>query len=79
MKLEAKPGFDWSRVRWDDANEPVRDNCSYCSAPIPEDAVPLRMWNECSDGCVFCDACSADIFGLQTFGEPFDGEIDELP
>jgi hypothetical protein len=27
-------------------------------SPIAEDAVPLRMWNSRSDGCVFCDPCA---------------------
>jgi hypothetical protein len=67
--LAAKPGFDWTRVRWDDADAPQRDDCSYCGLSIDEDAVPLRLWNERGDGCVFCDPCAARWFGLQTFDE----------
>jgi hypothetical protein len=51
------PPFDWSRVRWDGAHERVRDDCSYCGAAIGPDEVPLRMWNERGDSCVFCDRC----------------------
>jgi hypothetical protein len=65
MSLEPKPGFDWKRVRWDDANAPQRDDCSYCGVFIDEDAVPLRMWRPRGDGCVFCDPCAARWFGLQ--------------
>ncbi len=72
LTLGPKPGFDPSRVRWDDAEAPVRDDCSYCGALIPDDTVPLRMWNDRGDGCVFCDACAAQWFGLETFND--DGE-----
>ena len=70
-------GFDWSRVRWDDADKPQRDDCSYCSAAIPDEAVPLRMWNDRKDGCVFCDACAARWFGLQPADpEPVDWDME---
>lgn len=69
------PGFDWSRVRWDDADAPVRDDCSLCGAVIPEDAVPLRMCNARGDGCVFCDPCAERWFGLMPVQkEDDDGE-----
>lgn len=51
------PRFDWSRVRWDDADAAVRNDCSLCGVAIPEDDVPLRMWNKRGDSCVFCDPC----------------------
>ena len=65
MTLTPKPGFNWKRVRWDDAEAPQRDDCSYCGAPIPDDAFPLRFWNERGDGCVFCDACAEQWWGLR--------------
>jgi hypothetical protein len=65
--IAPKPGFDWTRVRWDDADAPVKDDCSYCGAAIADDAAPLRMWNERGDGCVFCDDCAERWWGLQTF------------
>jgi hypothetical protein len=68
--MRAKPDFEWSLVRFDSADGPVRDDCSYCGTLIPEDAVPLRMWDQDKNGCVFCDACAEEIFGLQGFGEP---------
>jgi len=52
--------FDWSRVRWDAHDKPQRDDCSYCGAAIDDDSVPLRMWNERGDGCVFCERCDGE-------------------
>ena len=43
----------------------MANNCSYCDAPIPEDAVPLRMWNEDGWAVVFCDACAERWFGMR--------------
>ena len=75
--LQARPGFDWSMVRWDDAHAPARDDCSLCGVEISEDAVPLRMWNERGDGCVFCDHCAEKAFGLLSFSEPDVGDETE--
>lgn len=75
MSLQPKPGFDWSRVRWDDADAPALDDCSYCGAAIPEEAVPLRMWDEQSNGAVFCDPCAERWFGLmRPIVEAFDDD-----
>lgn len=62
--LKPKPGFPWHRVRWDDADEPARDDCSLCGVPIDDDEVPLRLWNERKDGAVFCSACMAQWWGI---------------
>jgi hypothetical protein len=65
VSLVPAPGFNWQLVRWDAWNAPQRDDCSYCGAEIPEDAVPLRMWDEPGNSCVFCDACAVRWWGLQ--------------
>lgn len=64
MKLEPKPGFDWSRLRWDAATAPQRDDCSYCGAAIGEGCVPLRMWDTAGNAIVFCDACMSTWWGF---------------
>ena len=64
-RFEARPGFDWSRVRWDLADERVRHDCSLCGVPTDDDEVPLRMWNSRSDSCVFCTACAAQWFWVR--------------
>jgi hypothetical protein len=76
MTLEPRPGFDWSRVRWDDADKPQRNDCSYCGVAIHEDEVPLRMWKENGDGCVLCDPCSARWFGLMPVGRDDEDQED---
>ncbi len=73
FKMKAKEGFDWSLVKWTGPDDVVSDTCSYCSAPIPENDIPLRMWAEDHSACVFCDDCSRDVFGLLTFDEPDEG------
>ena len=65
MSLAPKRGFDWSRVRWDAADAPQRDDCSYCGVAISEDAVPLRMWDQSGNACVFCDGCAHVWWGFQ--------------
>jgi hypothetical protein len=39
--------------------------CSYCSAVIPEDHVPLIMSNAEGWTVRFCDKCMEDIWGLK--------------
>ena len=68
--LQAKPGFDWQRVRWDGPEEPQSNECSYCGRSItddPEDpdyTVPLRMWTKEGAAAVFCDPCAEAGFGV---------------
>lgn len=62
--IAPRAGFDWQRVRWDDADKPQRNDCSYCGVAIAEDAVPLRLWRPRGDGAVFCDGCAKQWFWL---------------
>ena len=64
IHLEPNPSFDWSRVLWGAPNATISDDCSYCEACIPEDAVPLRLWNEAGWGAQFCDACMTKYWGF---------------
>jgi hypothetical protein len=45
---------EYSRLVW---TEVVSDRCSYCSADIDEDAVPLRLFRSDGKGAVLCDEC----------------------
>jgi hypothetical protein len=65
MTLDPKPGFDWTKVRWTGPYALVDDTCSYCGAAIPEEHVPLRMWNEGSWAAVFCYACMQTWWGME--------------
>lgn len=69
-RLEPKPGFDWSRVTWGKADSPVSALCSYCSAGIGEDDMPIRVWRQDGSAAQFCDACAARWWGLKSY----DGE-----
>ena len=69
MMPEPKDGFEWRRVTWGRPDSPRSVLCSYCSAAIGEDDVPLIMWKGDGHAAQFCDACQARWFGLETFGE----------
>lgn len=59
MSLEIKPtsGFDWAKVTWGRPDSVVSALCSYCSAAIAEDDVPLRVWTPKGFAAQFCTAC----------------------
>lgn len=63
-RLQPLPGFDWSKVKWGGPDEPLRETCSYCEAPIDEEAVPLILWKEDGSGAVFCDDCGQKWWGF---------------
>ena len=65
FQLEPKPGFDWDRVTWGRPDSPRSALCSYCSAVIPEDCVPLIMWKADGHAAQFCDDCQAKWWGMQ--------------
>lgn len=59
--LQFKRGFDPAKVIWSRPESRILPLCSYadCLKRIPEDSVPLMMWNN-QGGCVqFCDECVA--------------------
>lgn len=62
MKLEAKPGFDWSALTWGKPDSVETAICSCCSGGLPE--VPLKMWAENGSCVTFCDACVKKWFHL---------------
>lgn len=84
MQIQPKPGFDWSHITWGKPDSPVSAICSYCSAGISEEAIPLRLWRGDGTAAQFCDACQAKWWGMQTFDDaPFedadsDDEDDDL-
>ena len=65
--IEPSPEFDWSRVTWAASDVPVSDaeeRCSYCGQLIPEDHVPLRLWNDEGWEVQFCDSCRVQYWGF---------------
>jgi hypothetical protein len=69
--LKPRPGFDWSRVRWDKADDFVSMRCSYCDYVIDEevDPIPLRMWDDHSNSAVFCEGCMQKWWGFEPLPE----------
>jgi hypothetical protein len=62
--LQPNPGFDWSKVTWGRPDSPRSALCSYCSAVIPEDSVPLIMWQADGHAAQFCDECQIKWWGM---------------
>ena len=67
--IKPRPRFDWKRVNWGAPDEPQSDDCSYCGAPIPEEDVPLRLWNDDGWAAVFCEPCMRQWWGFQSFDD----------
>ena len=71
--LEPKAGFDWGKVTWGRQDSPPTVLCSYCSASIPDDDVPLILWTHRSHAARFCKRCRKTWWGLEEFD---DREVD---
>lgn len=67
MKIEPKPGFDWTRVNWGAPNQVRTDKCSYCDAAL--DDVPLILWNTRGWAAEFCRACQRDWWGMVSYDD----------
>lgn len=67
--LQPRPGFDWTRVEWGGPYEVVSSDCSYCGAGIPDEFVPLRLWNDEGYAAVFCRECMSRWWGMESFDE----------
>jgi hypothetical protein len=52
-------------VNWGRPDSPPSALCSYCSAVIPEDSVPLIMWQADGHAAQFCDECQAKWWGMR--------------
>jgi hypothetical protein len=68
--LAPKPGFDWAKVTWGRPDSVPSVLCSYCSAVIPEDDVPLIMWSAEGWTVRFCKQCRKVWWGFEEFDEP---------
>lgn len=62
--IEPRRDFDWKRVTWGAPDAPVSETCSYCGQTIPEDHVPLRIWNDEGWTAQFCDPCMTQHWGF---------------
>jgi hypothetical protein len=66
VSLKPVKAFDWNKLTWGRPDSPPTVLCSYCSAVIPEDHVPLIMSNAEGWTVRFCDKCMEDIWGLRS-------------
>lgn len=64
-ELKPKEGFDWAKLTWGRPDSVPTVLCSYCSASIPEDDVPLILSNEDGWTVRFCDACMEKWWGFE--------------
>jgi hypothetical protein len=66
VSLKPKKAFDWNKLTWGRPDSVPSKLCSYCSAVIPEDDVPLIMSNAEGWTVRFCEKCMEDIWGLRS-------------
>lgn len=64
-QLKPRPDFDWSKLTWGRPDSPPSVLCSYCSAVIPEDDVPLILWNDEGASVRFCTNCMESEWGFR--------------
>jgi hypothetical protein len=57
--------FDWSKVTWGRPDSVPSVLCSYCSASISEDEVPLILWDKRSFAAKFCKRCMQKWWGFR--------------
>jgi hypothetical protein len=62
--LAPKRPIDWSTLTWGRPDSPPSVLCSYCSASIPEESVPLILSNDEGWTVRFCDKCMEEIWGF---------------
>jgi hypothetical protein len=60
-----RKGFDWSKLTWGRPDSPPSVLCSYCSAVIPEDDVPLILSNAEGWSVRFCQKCMVEMWGFE--------------
>lgn len=63
--LKPKPGFNPEKLTWGRPDSPVSVLCSYCSASIGEDEIPLRLWNDKGFAIQFCARCMKEWWGME--------------
>lgn len=65
MTMTPAPGFDPLLVSWGAPDQPRTTTCSYCSEPLPEDGVPLILWNSTGWCAEFCESCQQKWWGME--------------
>ena len=60
-----KPDFDWTKLTWGRPDSLPTVLCSYCSAVLPEESVPLILSNAEGWTVRFCDPCMIQWWGFR--------------
>jgi len=60
-----KPSLIWNRLTWGRPDSVPSVLCSYCSAVIPEDDVPLILSNDEGWTVRFCVKCMKDQWDIE--------------
>ena len=60
--------FDWRRITWGRPDSPVTVLCSYCSAALSDDDVPLILATEAGFAARFCPQCTEAVSTALVFG-----------
>ena len=63
--LQPKPGFDWDHISWGKPDSVRSALCSYCSAGIGENDVPLMLFRDDGHVAQFCDDCQLKWWGMR--------------
>ena len=64
MTLRLKTDVE-RRLVWSHPDSRIAPLCSVCFKHIPDDAVPLMMWNDKGACAQFCDDCQQIAFVVQ--------------
>jgi hypothetical protein len=65
LTFDPARGFNWRKVTWGRPDAPRSVLCSYCSAVIPDDGIPLIMWTSEGYAAQFCDECQSKWFRMR--------------
>jgi hypothetical protein len=64
VEIKPIPAFEWRKLTWGRPDSPPSVLCSYCSAVIPEDDVPLILSNAEGWTVRFCLQCMKKYWGF---------------
>lgn len=56
-QIVARDEAVWSLIQWGSPDQRVAEECSICDAPLPDESVPIRLFNGEGWGAAFCDTC----------------------
>ena len=64
-ELKPAPDFDWTKLTWGRPDSIPTVLCSYCSASLNEDDVPLILFNDEGWTVRFCEQCMKRWWGFR--------------